>query len=83
MRLRSTDVATRTIGGETIVLDLPSSQYFSVTGVGVRLVELLSAEITVEELVEAVVREYEVDAGRARRDVDAFVGRLRDARLLA
>jgi hypothetical protein len=36
MRLRSTDISTRTIGDETIVLSLPSSRYFTITGVGIR-----------------------------------------------
>jgi hypothetical protein len=55
MRLRSTDVSTRTIGGETIVLHLPDSQYFSVTGIGTRVFELLGEDRTVDELIEMFV----------------------------
>lgn len=83
MRLRSTELSTRTIGNETVVLSLPDSRYFSVTGVGSRVFELLGEDRTLDELVETVVGEYEVDEATARRDVEAFVGRLRDARLLA
>jgi hypothetical protein len=82
MRLRSTDVSTRTIGGETIVLHLPDSRYFSITGIGGRVFELLGEDHTIDELVELVVGEYEVDAVTARRDIESFVDRLRDARLL-
>lgn len=83
MRVRTADLSARTIGNETIVLSLPTSRYFSVTGVGTRLFELLGTETTVEEMVGTIIAEYEVDTATARRDVEAFVARLRDAQLLA
>jgi hypothetical protein len=82
MRLRTADISARTIAGETIVLDLPNSQYFAVTGVGSRVFELLGEERSVDDLVSSVVAEYEVDEQTARRDVEGFVDRLRQAQLL-
>lgn len=82
MRMRTGDYSARTIGNETIVLSLPTSRYFTVTGVGTRLFELLASETTVDEMVDTVVAEYEVDAVTARRDVERFVGRLREVQLL-
>jgi hypothetical protein len=82
MRLRTSDISARTIGGETIVLDLPSSQYFAITGIGSRVFELLTEERTLDDLVAAILAEYEVEEAVARRDVEAFVDRLRQAQLL-
>jgi len=82
MRLRTTDLSARTIGGETIILNLPDSRYFSITGVGTRVFELLGEEQSVDELVDTIVGEYEIDAGTARRDIEVFVDRLREAQLL-
>ena len=83
MRLRTSDISARTIGGETIVLDLPSSQYFAITGIGSRVFELLTEERTLDDLVATILAEYEVEEAVARRDVEAFVDRLRQAQLLA
>lgn len=83
MRLRTSDISARTIGGETIVLDLPSSQYFAITGIGSRVFQLLAEEQTLDELVTAITAEYDVDEPTARRDVSTFVDRLRQAQLLA
>lgn len=82
MRLRSTDISARTIGDETIVLDLPSSRYFTITGVGTRLFELLAEDTSLDELVSTIVDEYDVEPMTARRDLEAFLDRLRDAQLL-
>ena len=80
--LRSTDVSARTIGDETIVLSLPTSRYFTITGVGSRLFELLAEDLSLDELVETIVDEYEVEPEVARCDIESFLARLRDAELL-
>ncbi|MGH3997668.1 MAG: PqqD family protein [Pseudonocardiaceae bacterium] len=82
MRLRSADISARTIGDETIVLSLSSSRYFTITGVGTRLFELLAKDRSLEELVETIVDEYEVDPVAARRDIETFLDRLRHIQLL-
>ncbi|PRX45623.1 coenzyme PQQ synthesis protein D (PqqD) [Prauserella shujinwangii] len=82
MRLRSSDISARTLGDETIVLSLPSSRYFSITGVGTRVFELLQRDVTLDELVGTITEEYDVDADSARRDIELFLDRLRDAELL-
>lgn len=51
MRLRSTDISARTLGDETIVLNLPTSRYFTITGVGTRVFEPLAEETSLNELI--------------------------------
>lgn len=82
MHLRTADVAARTIDGETIILDLRDSRYLSVTGVGTRIVELLAADTTVDELVGTLVAEYDSDPAVVRADTQRFVDKLRAAGLL-
>lgn len=82
MRLRTADVAARTIDGETIILDLRDSRYLSVTGVGTRIVELLGDDTTLDDLVVTLAGEYEADPGVVRADTQRFLDKLRAAGLL-
>lgn len=43
--------------------------------------KLSEADLTKEELLALVLQEYEVDEERARRDVEAFIGKLLEAGL--
>ena len=82
MRLRSEGLSARELGGEIILLDLRSSRYLSVSGVGADIVNLLTEDRTEEELVAAVLERYDVDETVGRHDTLAFLGQLRDAGLL-
>jgi hypothetical protein len=82
MRLRSSDIVARDMGDETVVLDMRSSKYLTVTGAGTRLFELLADERTSEELVTVILDEYEVDPAVAEHDVAAFLTDMRAAGLI-
>ncbi|MDQ1701963.1 MAG: hypothetical protein QOF57_1215 [Frankiaceae bacterium] len=82
MKLREHNVSARRIDGEIVVLDLTSSQYFTISGSGVLLYDRLALGATEDELVDAVLTEYEVDAAIARADVVEFVQKLSDAGLV-
>jgi len=82
MKLRADNLSAREIDGDIVVLDLTSSQYFTVSGSGVVIFERLEAGATEDELVAAVCAEYDVEPERARPDVRAFVQHLVAAGLI-
>lgn len=82
MKLRSADLSVRELGDELIILDLRSSRYLSVTGVGVELVKMLADDRTEDELVAQLLNSYAIDGAAARQDTTAFLGDLREAGLL-
>lgn len=82
MRLRPSDILSREIGDEIVVLDMRSSKYLTVTGAGTRLFGLLGEERTTQELVAIVLDEYEVSPTIAERDVAAFLADMRAAGLI-
>jgi len=81
VRLRP-GIEWRNISGSVVALDLESSTYLSVNGSGSCLWPLVVAGTTEAELVEELVSRFEVDAEQGRRDVAAFLARLRDLSLI-
>jgi hypothetical protein len=82
VRLRAEGIATQTLGDEAVLLDLRSSEYLSVSGVGVDIIELLDTDRTEGELVEALLTRYDVDVQTLREDIASFLQALRDAGIL-
>lgn len=70
------------VDDEVVVLDLDGSVYLRLNGSGRLLWERLDAEASPDELADALVDEYGIDADRAAGDVDAFVSDLRGKLLL-
>jgi hypothetical protein len=83
LKLRDGGVSWRTIDEEIVVLDLERSSYLSLNPTGSVLWRKLDSGTTVEELVEELMREFDVDRAVASADVDAFLRACREQHLLA
>ncbi len=77
----------REVAGQIVVLptgdQLDLNMMITLNDTGRFLWEHLQQETTKEELVAALLAEYEVDEELAAKSVDAFVQKLRDGELLA
>lgn len=82
VRLRSGGLSSRTVGGELVVLDFESSQYFTIRGSGIFLFKLLQEKRDREELLAALLARFDVEEAIARRDLDIFLSDLSGAGLL-
>lgn len=82
MQLRSDGVSYREIDGETVILDLQSSQYLRVNRSGTVLLQSLRTPCTTEDLVAKLRAEFDLSDGEARTDVAEFVRLLTDQRLV-
>jgi hypothetical protein len=80
--LRAQDLDWREIGNEIVALDGRDARYLAVKGSGALLWRMLADSTTWEGLVEALVDTYGIDFTRAQADVDAFLARLTEHRLL-
>jgi hypothetical protein len=71
--LRHPNVRLTALQGEGVVLHLDDRRYFTVNATGLTLLESLVEPRTMEELVAALVREYQVAAPEASATAHAFL----------
>jgi coenzyme PQQ synthesis protein D (PqqD) len=76
---RHADLRLTALAGEGVVLHLGSRRYFTVNEVGLTILDALKTPRTFEELVAAVLDEFDVDAATADATTRAFLQQCRDA----
>jgi Coenzyme PQQ synthesis protein D (PqqD) len=82
MQLRGTDITWREVDGEMVILDLVSSTYLTTNRTGAFMLRSLVEERSYDQLVDALVEEFDISQHLAETDVAAFVDLLRDNNLL-
>jgi hypothetical protein len=78
----SEDVLFQEVGGETVLLDLDSEQYFGLDAVGTRIWQLLGEGAGAEAVVEALLEEFEVERATLAADVSTLLDQLAEAGLI-
>lgn len=71
------------IDDEILVMSLDSGDFFSLTGTARSIWQLIDGTRGRDDLVAALAAEYAADPAAITGDVDAFIGQLRGAGLLA
>lgn len=73
---KTTDFIESEVDDETILMHLDQGSFLSLKGTGQRIWSLLDEPASIDGLVAALVREFDIDEASCRADVAAFVGRL-------
>ena len=79
---RRPDALWREVDGQVVGLNLGSSRYFSLNETGRVLWSLLEEPSDVAVLATELVLQFGIDEDQATRDVQAFLGALKDNDLL-
>lgn len=83
MRLRiAGNVVFRDLAGESVLLNLDTGTYFGLDAIGTRLWHLVAEHGSTELAVDTLLAEYDVEAPRLQKDVDALIGQLLTKKLL-
>ncbi len=80
--VRVTDVASTELKGETVLLSLEQQSYYGLRSTSQRIWQLLEQPHTLEQLRDELLQEYRVDAQQCEREIEAFMQRLWQARLI-
>jgi hypothetical protein len=77
-----TQVMARTVGDETVILDLASGTYYGLDPVGARIWQLMAEGKALDQVCETMLDEYDVTREDLERDVLALVQTLLDKALV-
>ena len=78
----ATDVLFQLVGDEAVLLNLKTELYLGLDPVGTRMWHVLKESPTVEAAYTALLEEYEVEPARLRADLDEFLGKLLEQKLI-
>ena len=81
------ELLKRDIGGEYFLVPLGKTTYdanglFALTEVGAFIWDILPQAENAEDILRAVLAEYDVDEATAKADIDAFLNKLKDMDIL-
>jgi hypothetical protein len=80
---RGADVAARRLEDEVVLVNLRTNHIYSLNATGSRVWELLDQPRSRDEVVDALVEEFEVDRGTLERETDELLSSLHEANLVA
>lgn len=71
--IRKSELIATEMDGDLVMMHVESGEYYGISGIGIRVWELLSVPISPAEIVRSICTEFEVDADIARADVQEFL----------
>jgi len=72
----STHAVSCELGGETVILDIPSGQYYALSEIGARIWQLLEKPQSLTDVCDQLAQEYNVDRNRCEADVSALISQM-------
>ncbi|MGR9072521.1 MAG: lasso peptide biosynthesis PqqD family chaperone [Gammaproteobacteria bacterium] len=79
---RNEELISSEIDGETVMMSLEQGKYYGLDVVGSRVWDLLSTPQTLNDIVDALLIEFDVDRETCESDVSEFVERMLKNKLL-
>ena len=85
--VKATDLVTRSIGGETIIVPVTNgvgdlNAIYTLNEMGARIWDLLDGNTDVKQVVETITEEYEVPEEQAEEDVLDYLRSFEEAGLV-
>ncbi len=66
------------LSGEKVMIDFDSGKYFMIKGSGNDIWDLIQNEITVDEIISSLLKEYDVSEEECAKSVEEFLEKLKE-----
>ena len=80
MEIKDTDILTRNseilssdMDGETVMMSVENSEYYSLSTVGTKIYDILSEDMSFSSLIDILTKEYNVDRAVCEKDTKEFL----------
>ena len=80
--IKAPEVLLQDLEGEAVLLNLANGQYYGLDEASYHMYQTLLSSASVQAAFEALSREYEVEPGQLRADLDQFLAHLLENGLL-
>lgn len=70
------------IDGDKVMMDLDKGMYFSLNSVGSRIWDIIENPITIDQVVEILLSEYDIDKNECKETVVSFIKGLEENELI-
>jgi hypothetical protein len=81
--IRRSELPGTELHGETVLLSLEQQSYYGLRSTSQRIWQLLEQPCTLQQILDALLLEYDVERQQCEREVGDFMQRLWDAQLIA
>lgn len=79
---QSREIDATNLNGETVMMNLDKGEYFGLNTIGSRIWNIVSEEITIKDIVNILLNEYEIDNDTCEKSVIDFLKELQTAELI-
>lgn len=78
----SPDVVHQEVSGEMVLLDLKREIYFGLNEVGARIWEMINDGKSLDDVLDAIVSEFDVERSQADEDLHSLISSLAERELI-
>ncbi len=79
---KTDEIVESAIDGETVMMSIENGEYYGLDSVGSHIWELIQSPIKVSELVDTLLKKYNVDHNTCESDVMEFLNELNNNKIL-
>lgn len=80
--IRHEGINSTDLQGEKVMMDLNQGKYFALNKVGSRIWDITNNKISVGDIINILMKEYDIDEKRCNEEVIGFIGRMNDAKII-
>lgn len=70
------------LDGEKVMMNLDKGKYFCLNSVGSRIWDIIENKVSVETIINTLIKEYEIDRDACEKSVFGYLERLKNEELI-